>query len=277
MSHLGAAKVGVGQVHDIDQITPEAPDDEHEHLGVPKLPHPTGHPHAGSSNMRWSEVLLPAVAKFGFSCSDAQDPFCADSRDKCTFDGGLDGPASLIVPLPAVALEGPADLPKSSAIAVCSLDKKKRAGAPESFPGAPAPATPSKAPSEAQPTTPSAPSRKSKGAEASKQQPKAEPAGSKTLKFYPQPSDDRNGTPVDVIEHGYEVLIVRREPSPSPRCPASVLGPYADANGATADISRPEEPSLRAHSRSCSADKGVSGALWDPSEFASSLPGEASI
>eukprot|EP00435_Cladocopium_sp_Y103_P066660 s408_g28.t5 len=49
------------------------------------------------------------------------------------------------------------------------------------------------------------------------------PANHRTLKFYPQPADDRSARLVDVIEHGYEVLIVRREPSPTPKCPADML------------------------------------------------------
>ncbi|CAE7903521.1 ML4 [Symbiodinium sp. KB8] len=57
------------------------------------------------------------------------------------------------------------------------------------------------------------------------------PASQRTLKFYPQPGDDRSASSVDVIEHGFEVLIVRRAPSPTPRCPSDVLRPVIEDSG----------------------------------------------
>lgn len=39
----------------------------------------------------------------------------------------------------------------------------------------------------------------------------------RTLKYYPPPLDNTDQVSVDVIDHGSEVLVIRREPSPPPR------------------------------------------------------------
>ena len=38
----------------------------------------------------------------------------------------------------------------------------------------------------------------------------------RTLKYFPPPVDNKDQVSVDVIEHGSEVLVIRREPSPPP-------------------------------------------------------------
>mmetsp|Transcript_48230 Transcript_48230/g.153984 ORF Transcript_48230/g.153984 Transcript_48230/m.153984 type:complete len:235 (-) Transcript_48230:617-1321(-) len=49
-------------------------------------------------------------------------------------------------------------------------------------------------------------------------------AQSRTLKYYPPPMDNTDLNTVDVIDHGSEVLVIRREPSPPPRLLSSTWG-----------------------------------------------------
>eukprot|EP00440_Ansanella_granifera_P042139 gb/GFBE01045679.1/.p1 GENE.gb/GFBE01045679.1/~~gb/GFBE01045679.1/.p1 ORF type:complete len:265 (+),score=33.79 gb/GFBE01045679.1/:1-795(+) len=207
----------------------ELPDDGHEYAKVSKPLKPAGQsvqPSAAEETSRWSAALLPLAARFGLSCSDG----CASHTDELE-PGDTPSPhgtlSGLIVPLPAVALEGPADLPKSSAVAMSPLAGPARS-AVASKPALPTTGVPAKAaPTERQRDSATQVSDSRAPASA-----RVQPAtsGHRTLKFYPQPSDDRSGKAVDVIEHGYEVLIVRREPSPTPRCPAAVLQPWLDGS-----------------------------------------------
>lgn len=73
----------------------------------------------------------------------------------------------------------------------------------------------------------------------------------RTLKYYPPPTDDLDSMTVDVIDHGSEVLIVRRDPSPlrgSP--PTSVLLGTSPRTGLGTPQNKAHTPLLpRAHTR----------------------------
>jgi len=49
----------------------------------------------------------------------------------------------------------------------------------------------------------------------------------RTLKYFPPPVDNKDQVSVDVIEHGSEVLVIRREPSPPPRIMALSTNPHS--------------------------------------------------
>jgi len=216
------------------------PDDEHEHVEVPKLPRTSAHTLTAPSALGnvpkskpWAGQLLPG--KFDFGCSPSEG-YCGSGED----GEGVDGATAWVVPLPAVALEGPPELPKSATVAVQSLGgPKKRSNA--SMLVMPASPTATAAVASVVPSlasTPVSPDSGRKGTDmssprASPRQRKAENSNQRTLKFYPQPSDDRSGVSVDVIEHGYEVLIVRREASPSPRCPPILTEPPEESKAGT--------------------------------------------
>ncbi|CAE8681699.1 unnamed protein product, partial [Polarella glacialis] len=70
-------------------------------------------------------------------------------------------------------------------------------------------------------------------------------ASSRSMKFYPQPLDSRNSVPVDVIEHASELLIIRRESSPSPRCPPQRLLRLPAGEGNASPTSSPFKPQGR--------------------------------
>lgn len=175
-------------------------------------------------------MLQPVAARLGLSCSAGA---CGDNSRADPEEIYASSPAnSFINPLPAVQLEGPADLPRSRQVDMqpvgCKSKKQQaslelRAPAVQSRQCAPAPES---RPEEVQ-RKPEAPSR--------------------TLKFYPQPTDDRSKAAVDVIEHGFEVLIVRRDPSPSPKCPASML-----PQGVRDEGSLDSRPVTKHYGRRCS-------------------------
>eukprot|EP00930_Biecheleria_cincta_P070372 TRINITY_DN58006_c0_g1_i1.p1 TRINITY_DN58006_c0_g1~~TRINITY_DN58006_c0_g1_i1.p1 ORF type:complete len:204 (+),score=32.96 TRINITY_DN58006_c0_g1_i1:260-871(+) len=187
----------------------------------------------------WSiaDVLLPMAAKLGLTCSSGGPPLaCGDSNTDAA-DTDAKSPANnFVVPLPAVQLEGPADLPRAVPIDVQPFGSGSRKAQASFRMRTPAVqsrhcAPPAESPKEVQP--------------------------SRIFKFYPQPSDDLSKAAVDVIEHGFEVLIVRREPSPSRKCPASIL-PQGDGeqgeldsksmkqhhSGASNSLSRGRSPGL---------------------------------
>jgi len=221
------------------------PDDEHEHVEAPKLPRSPAHTLTAPSAIgsmpksRWPGHLL--AGKFGFGCSPSGS--CGNGGDD---DERVDGAAAWVVPLPAVALEGPPELPRSATVAVQPLRGPKTRSNAAVFPAPSSPAATTAALASISPSlssTPASPVSSRKGNEPSSQrasprQHKVENSNQRTLKFYPQPSDDRSGVSVDVIEHGYEVLIVRREASPSPRCPPILTEPPSESkSGADAQSS----------------------------------------
>ncbi|CAK9070809.1 unnamed protein product [Durusdinium trenchii] len=183
----------------------DPPDDEHEHVDVPRVSEPNGRKPSTAedwSAWRWAEAFF-----FKANCTKAKSSFCAMQTEDFWQKSSSAG-----APLPSVAFEGPADLPKSEAVAILPLKKKR-----------PSSESTETAKSKADFLEQHRPSFEKEVASTLARTQAASPLNQGTLKFYPQPSDDRSSRSVDVIEHGYEVLIVRREPSPTPKCPSDML------------------------------------------------------
>lgn len=205
-----------------DQVPP---DDEHEHVDVPRVLQPnTRHSESDKSDSwSWESLFFKA------NCATTKSTFCAMHAED------LWRKSSNAAPLPSVAVEGPADLPKSQAVAMLPLKKKRPSCASSGTISV----------SETMSDKSKVQTEKNKEDNGAFEQEVASalskvgytgkapaalegrriqsPKNHRTLKFYPQPADDRSATLVDVIEHGYEVLIVRREPSPTPKCPSDML------------------------------------------------------
>mmetsp|Transcript_40855 Transcript_40855/g.94811 ORF Transcript_40855/g.94811 Transcript_40855/m.94811 type:complete len:256 (+) Transcript_40855:106-873(+) len=233
------------------------PDDEHEHEKVSrasKMPDgaallqprgvPRGMPHSAAHPWSWADFFV--IPPLEASCADVKEPFCVVPSTASSARNGH-AAQNVAAPLPAVALEGPADLPKSEAIAILPL-RLKRMGAS----AASAQVGQRDHPLQQQPQqVPSGLPPRQKQAES--------PANQRALKFYPQPYDDRSAdgyAQVDVIEHGFEVLIVRRSPSPTPRCPSDALPVIREDGG---------EPALLA-AVPCYASGGMVAKLDEPNE-----------
>eukprot|EP00930_Biecheleria_cincta_P098798 TRINITY_DN90446_c0_g1_i1.p1 TRINITY_DN90446_c0_g1~~TRINITY_DN90446_c0_g1_i1.p1 ORF type:complete len:201 (+),score=10.19 TRINITY_DN90446_c0_g1_i1:172-774(+) len=160
-------------------------------------------------------AFLPIAAHFNLGCSSGATA-CGTSRADAEDIDAVSPASGLIFPSPAVALEGPADLPKSTPIGMLPVGGGSNSG--RTVLKGPVSAALSR--QCAQTESPEEARRKTDAA-----------SGSRTLRFFPHPSDSRLGAPVDVIEHGFEVLIVRRQPSPTPKCPSSMLPRGDGENG----------------------------------------------
>lgn len=99
------------------------------------------------------------------------------------------------------------------------------------------------------------------------QAPAKKPEKCRTLKYFPPPQDDHDPVAVDVIDHGSEVLIVRRDPSPlrAAGCQTTLLGTGGGGSSRPPQQLGGRSPvPAKIHAAKAVAAPPGGGALWSP-------------
>lgn len=225
------AEAPASAADDGDTGCDETPDDEHLRTAVPRLP-----PAHGWECREGSSLSSTALARrrrrglafLGCAVDDEEEGWPPQNPPGAFFNGwGRSSAASSAAPtsptLPAAVVAAAA---AAAVVGLGTAEALKGHAEPPSAPGRPGePLAAPKGSASAGATAAAGNARGFSATSCGRPLQEAAPANQKekcrTLKYYPPPSDDTDAVSVDVIDHGSEVLIVRREPSPMRGCPST--------------------------------------------------------